>query len=57
MNPNLNSPLRRCFTALLAVCTFLASQADGGTFSSSTTAPAVNATDIANLAAQTGTDK
>ena len=57
MNPNLKLPLRPCFTELLAVCICLVSQTDGGTFSSSTTAPAVNATDISNLAAQSGTDK
>jgi Carbohydrate esterase, sialic acid-specific acetylesterase len=35
----------------------LVSRTNGGTFSSSTTAPVVKATDISNLAAQSGTDK
>ena len=57
MHPILNFSLCPRLTALLAVCICIVSHADGGTFSSSTTAPAVNATDISNLATQTGSDK
>jgi alpha-galactosidase len=43
------------FTTLLAVC--LSTQIHAATFSSSSSAPAVNASDISNLASQTGSDK
>ncbi len=42
---------------LAALSISLASSIHAGTFSSSTSAPAVNASDISNLASQTGSDK
>ncbi|MCX6857323.1 MAG: hypothetical protein NTV80_20735, partial [Verrucomicrobia bacterium] len=45
----------RLFGLALSLCASICTHA--GTFSSSTSAPTVNATDISNFAAQTGTDK
>lgn len=53
------NPPRPCFTnfaaALLAIV--MSATARSATFSSNANAPAVDSTDVANLAAQTGTDK
>ena len=51
--------LRAALAALLAVLAFsgFGGALRAATFSSSTTAPVVHSTDVANLAAQTGTDK
>lgn len=45
--------------AMIAALAFYgaADKSQAGTFSSSTTAPVVNVSDLANFAAQTGTDK
>ena len=52
----MNSRKSKCFlTLFLFICFFC--QVEGGTFTSSTTAPVVNGADIANLATQTGSDK
>ncbi len=48
---------RSCLALVLGAALALAGPLHAGTFSSSTTAPSVQLTDIANFGAQTGTDK
>ena len=57
MKTRISDRIRFCIATAIAISGFVTSQVCAATFSSSTTAPTADLSDLANYAAQSGTDK